>query len=463
MKSIWKLNFLQTGKQTDRFPVRLLFFLFSLCPLWAYAQSEEDIRRAMDMYDYETPIATIAVATGDSVLTPLRAQALKAMNRYAEALKEWNSLLKPDSTDTKLLMELAECYRQTNRPPMAAACYEKAASLHPDNAFFRQQHIRALLAADNYEKARDFCQVWIAQDSTSASGFKYLGMAYEGMKQDSMSRFNAFQAFEQAYLRDSLDAQTVAHIAAIFNDTEQYGDAMAITENYRLTDTTSIDVNRQNAKAYCLMKEYKTAISRYEALKQLGDHSFTTLYYLGISHFADQWFYGAQENLLEAHKKNPDDVNVLYYLGRSCVYTSWKKEGLEYIKEAFENIIPADSLVLRMQEALVECHSLQQDGDPYEYIDAMKDLYQLNKKYTLFYRIATVYDNQKDFANAVYFYEKYMKQVPKDKQTILDSEGVPMQKAKTWYETAARRVEEIKAEEFFRGGKEPSKPSKDKP
>ena len=68
----------------------LIIVLLTLFPLSANAQSETDFRKALEAYDYETPIAQIASACGDSLLTPLRAQALKAMNRHLEALKEWN-------------------------------------------------------------------------------------------------------------------------------------------------------------------------------------------------------------------------------------------------------------------------------------------------------------------------------------------------------------------------------------
>ena len=432
---------------------RIVTLLLSLLPLCASAQTVEEIRQALEAYDYETPIAGIRPASGDSVFTPLRAQALKAMSRHAEALKEWNSLLQPDSTNAKVLIELAECYRLTNRTQDAALCYGKAVSLQPANKFFRQQHIRTLLVSEKYEAARDASHAWLERDTVSATGFKFLGMAYEGMaKDDPDALSNAFLAYNAAYRRDSLDAQTVAHIASIFNDNQQYVDAVSVTETYRATDTLNVDVNRQNAKAYCMLKEYKTAVARYEALKAIGDHSFTTLYYLGISHYGDNWFYGSQENLLAAYKKNPYDVNLLYYLGKSCARTSWKAEGVDFMKKALEIAIPADSLVLRLYEGLVECYSYYPKRDPYQYIDTMKKLYSMNKKYTLLYRIADVYDRQKDYANAVHYYEKYMALVPKNKQMALDDEGNPLPDVDTMYLKARRRVEKIKAEDFFRNG-----------
>ena len=419
--------------------------------MWAKAQSIEEIHRAMDAYDYEMPIAQIAPASGDTLFTPLRAKALRAMNRNAEALKEWNSLLQADSTNTNVLIELAECYKLVGRTSEATPCYEKAVALHPENTYFRQQHIRTLLATENYEQARDACHAWLDRDSLSATAFKLMGMAYEGMVSDNPDALtNAFMSYATAYGIDSLDAQTVAHIASIFNNNEQFQDAVDVTEKYRLTDTLNIDVNRQNAKAYCLLKEYPTAINRYESLKGMGDKSFTTLYYLGISHYADNWMYGAYDNLLLAHKKSPMDVNVLYYLGKSAARTSWKKEGVGYIQEAIEISTPTDSLMARLYDGLVECYRYV--NAPYEKIEAMKKLYSYNKKYTLFYHIAYTYDRQKDYANAVHYYEKYMALVPKDKQLALDDEGKPKPNVETLYQIAKRRVEKIKAEDFFRNG-----------
>ena len=428
-----------------------LLLLIGLCPMWAKAQSIEEIHRAMDAYDYEMPIAQIAPASGDTLFTPLRAKALRAMNRYPEALKEWNSLLQADSTNTKILIELAECYKLVGRTSEATPCYEKAVALHPENTYFRQQHIRALLATENYEQARDACHAWLDKDSLSATAFKLMGMAYEGMVSDNPDALtNAFMSYNAAYRIDSLDAQTVAHIAAIFNNNEQFKDAVDVTEKYRLTDTLNIDVNRQNAKAYCFLKDYPSAIKRYEALKAMGDNSFTTLYYLGVSHYGDNWMYGAYDNLLLAHKKSPMDVNVLYYLGKAAARTSWKKDGLGYLKEAIEIAVPTDSLMARLYDGLVECYRYM--NDPYEKIEAMKKLYSYNKRYTLFYHIAYTYDRKRDYANAVHYYEKYMAQVPKDKQLALDDEGKPKPNVETLYQIAKRRVEKIKAEDFFRNG-----------
>ena len=85
-------------------------------------------------------------------------------------------------------------------------------------------------------------------------------------------------------------------------------------------------------------------------------------------------------------------------------------------------------------------------------METMKKLYSYTKKYKIFYQIADIYDRQKDYANAVHYYEKYMSLVPKDRQEALDDEGKPIPNAETLYQRVKRRIEKIKAEDFFRNG-----------
>ena len=174
---------------------KLVVFLLMMFPLILCAQTETDIRKAIADYNYDIPINQITPACGDTVLTPLRAQALKAMNRYSDSLKEWNSLLKSDSTNAEVLMELADCYKQVHRGVEASQCYAKLLSLSPENSFFRMQYIRSLLLTENYPQARDACHEWLEKDTISPLGYKYLAQAYEGMvSEDPQMLMNVFTA-----------------------------------------------------------------------------------------------------------------------------------------------------------------------------------------------------------------------------------------------------------------------------
>ena len=411
-----------------------------------------ELRKSLEQYDYETVMESIPPVVGDSLFTPLRAQALKAMGRLSETLAEWNSLLPSDSSNIKVAIELAECYRQMGNARKAVECYRKAMEIQPLNKYFRLQCIRTLLNAEEYEEAKTACHEWLDMDTVSATGYKYLGQSYEGLvEKDPEAISYAFLSYNAAYRRDSLDAQTVARIANIFNNNRQYADAIDVTETYRLTDTLNTDVNRQNAKAYCLNKAYKKAIERYESLKRMGDRSFTTLYYLGVSYIQDNWPYGGYDNLTLAHRLNPQDINVLYYLSQACAHSSYKQEGVEYILKAIDIATPKDSLMARLYEGLAECYYYA--DEPYKRIDALKELYQWNQHRVNFYRIAEIYDRQEDYANAVHYYEKYMSMVPEDQRIPRDEEGNPIEGGQqTYYQLAEKRIKKIKEEDFFRHG-----------
>lgn len=433
----------------------------SLIVLCAYSQTESEIQKAIKACNYETVIHQIEPILGDTIMTPLRAQSLKAMNRHLEAIKEWNSLLKSDSSNVDILMELAGCYKVINKNQQAILCYRKAAGLYPENNFFRQQYIRSLLTNEDYEKACDECKLWIERDSTSATAYQLLGMAYEGISPDFPDMLkDACQAYQCAYRLDSLNGQTVARLAAIYNGFEQYKNAVEITENYRQTDTTDIHINRQNAKAYCMLKEYDKSIERHEALKNLNDKSFTTYYYLGISYLLgkkDDW--EAHDNLLLAHNKRPLDINTLYHLSKASLQSSWKEDGLEYIKRAIEIVTPDDSTMIRLYERLVECSLRVRKDDPYERIENMKKLYALNKDYTLFYEIGHIYEKEtKDEANAYHYYKKYMDMITKNGKLLVDNNGNRTNKGQglTWeariQEDIIRFFIKMREKEFFEKG-----------
>ncbi len=424
----------------------VIFLLSILFPVALFAQTHEDITRAMDSYDYERVIALTDTITGDSLSLAARVQALKAMNRHAQAVKTLQTLFSKDSTNTKTIVELAECYKAMGNNRRATEYYEAAMNLRPENKFFRLQHIRSLLAVQDYEAMVTACHGWLERDTLSATGYKYLGLAYKGM-QDPV---NAFYSFNIAYRRDSLDAQTVAHIADLFINNEQFQDAVDVTENYRLTDTTSIEVNRQCARAYCLQKDYKKAIERYEALKQQGDDSFLTHYYLGIAYYGDIWYYGAYDNLKLAHAKAPTDFNTLYFLARAAARTSWKKESVAYMEEARDLAIPTDSLVAKIYDGLAECYGYA--NEPRKQLEALQQLYDLTKRNVLFFRMAGVYEVRlKDAENAIRYYERYMRNVPEAERYVLDETGKPVPNSETYYQVAERRIRKLKEERFFQG------------
>lgn len=162
------------------------------------------------------------------------------------------------------------------------------------------------------------------------------------------------------------------------------------------------------------MKDYQTAIQRYEQLLSLGDSTFTTCYYLGVSYYAVEKFYEAHDILEVARQYDKRNVNLLYYLGRSCSKTSWKDQGVAYLEEAVAYATPPDSAMVRLYVGLTDCYKMALM--PKEQIKTMQDRYDKYdiENHKLLYDMAYVYQYQlkdKRIQNVVW--RLSLKRVPK--------------------------------------------------
>ena len=411
-----------------------------------FSQHKDSIRLFWEACDYtEVLRLTDGMSAEDGEMMDWRLQACRATSDWKEAERVLRRRLATDSLRVRTWAELAECYRRQGRLECSAEAFRRAVVLRPRAGFLRTGYVQCLLDLSEAQKAKTACHDWLAADSTSATAYRMLGQAYE--MEDSIPY--AFLGYNAAYRLDSLDAQTVARIANIFNLNQQYADAENITATYRCTDTLNLDVNRQHAKALCLQQKYPEAIARYEALKRMGDRSFLTCYYLGMAYYGDNWFYGAYDNLKLASKRNPTDINTLYYLGLSAARTSWKEEGVACLEQALKLAIPSDSLIAKLYDGLGECKG--RAGDVPGKVAALKKSYSYSHQNKTLFSIARLYDSLKDTKNAVLYYERFMKQVPDDERYLLDENGEVDAKGMTHWQEAYRRVRQLKEQLFFEG------------
>lgn len=180
-----------------------------------------------------------------------------------------------------------------------------------------------------------------------------MGQVYDNT--EIMHVIDAYLDIQKRYPNDYLSA---AKLGNIYVAGHQYEDAINITEKYRSIDSTNVLVNRINAQAYCLNKDYPKAIERYEQLLQEKDSSFQTCFYAGISYYALEDFYPAHDLLERALKDDNTNINVLYYLGRACSKTSWKEDGVTYLETAVSLAMPSDSVMSRLYVGLADCYKM---------------------------------------------------------------------------------------------------------
>lgn len=408
----------------------------------------------MNNYDYEKAIMLIDKEQPTTELLFQKGKALKSLGRNAEALHTFRQIIAGDSLNQRAFIEAAECCKQSAKYQDALKYYQKAIDIHPDNKYVRIQYISLLCNLQQYEEAFGESSV-LAETDSSAVILHLQAQSLEGRTGFLDAALGCYHVIQDKYPDDYLAA---AKLGQIYNAMQFYEYAIEATEKYREADTTNVVVNRQNAQAYCLSGDYPMAIKRYEYLVGQRDSSFHTYYYLGISYYATEKFYEAHDMLEIARKYDPENVNLLYYLGRACAKTSWKKQGIEYLETAIDLSLPKDSAMTRLYKGLRDCCRLGRE--PAKAIQAAKDQYKYDKtNHKLLYDIAIDYLFMKDNKNATHYLEAFLKTRPKDtKETAIEinKKGEVEVNMEYYYRSAMETLKKLKQkakeEDFFKNG-----------
>ena len=438
---------------------RIILLAFLCTTTLVMAQRINHVQEAIANYDYEAALTLIAKEKPTIPLLLQKGKAQRGLGMNTEALSTYQEIIANDTANTRAYIEAAECCRSLAKYQQALKYYEQALDLNPENKYVRIQYIGLLLSLQKFQDALGESSLMTEKDS-SAIALHLQAQSFEGMG-ELLPATGCYYNIQEKYPDDYLAA---AKLAALNIAGSYFNEAIEATEKYRQTDTTNIAVNRQNALAYCLNKDYPTAIQRYEYLVNQGDSSFHTCYYLGISYYAEEKYYEAHDFLEAARKHDPENVNLLYYLGRACAKTSWKKLGVEYLEKALDLTIPKDSNMVRLYIGMTDCYKMAQM--PKEQIESIRERYRKYDKqnHKLLYDMAFIYFySLKDKKNTERCLEAFLKTRPKEdkeEEAKLNERGELVLGTKNYYNAAANWLKDIqskqKIEDFFLGGNVPA-------
>ena len=434
----------------------ILLFAFFGHILATTAQSpvSNDIREAMNNYDYEAALQLMEKTPSSILLLYLKGKALKELGRNNEALNVFNQLTKQDSLNPRAYIEAGECYKTLGKFQPALLCYKRVLDLKPDHKYVRIQYISQLLNLQKYQEALGESTALAEQDS-SATILHLKAQSLEGLYSDPNIQIGAYMEIRQLYTADELAATKVPSLYIRTNNCDY---PLETCEAYRKTDTTNATVNRLEAQAYCLNQEYQKALERYQPLLAQGDSSFYNCYYAGISHYALNQPYEAHDLLEAARKHAPDHIDLLYYLGKACSKTLWKKKGMEYMEDAIRLVFPQDSVVARLYGGLADC--CREAAEPRKQIKALMQQYKYNPQahYVLYKAAFVSFYHLKDLESTEKYLEAYLKTRPKESKDqpqemteegdIVINENNRYNAAEAWLQDLQKRK---KVEDFFQG------------
>lgn len=434
--------------------ILLFAFLGHILATTAQSPVSNDIREAMNNYDYEAALQLMEKTPSSIPLLYLKGKALKELGRNNEALNVFNQLTKQDSLNPRAYIEAGECYKTLGKFQPALLCYKRVLDLKPDHKYARIQYISQLLNLQKYQEALGESTALAEQDS-SATILHLKAQSLEGLYSDPNIQIGAYMEIHERYPDDYLAA---SKLASLYIRNNYYDYAIETCEAYRKTDTTNATVNRLEAQAYCLNQEYQKALERYQPLLAQGDSSFYNCYYAGISHYALNQPYEAHDLLEAARKHAPDHIDLLYYLGKACSKTLWKKKGMEYMEDAIRLVFPQDSVVARLYGGLADC--CREAAEPRKQIKALMQQYKYNPQaHYVLYKVAFVsFYHLKDLESTEKYLEAYLKTRPKESKDqpqemteegdIVINENNRYNAAEAWLQDLRKRK---KVEDFFQG------------
>jgi len=434
--------------------ILLFAFLGHILATTAQSPVSNDIREAMNNYDYEAALQLMEKTPSSIPLFYLKGKALKELGRNNEALNVFNQLTKQDSLNPRAYIEAGECYKTLGKFQPALLCYKRVLDLKPDHKYARIQYISQLLNLQKYQEALGESTALAEQDS-SATILHLKAQSLEGLYSDPNIQIGAYMEIHERYPDDYLAA---SKLASLYIRNNYYDYAIETCEAYRKTDTTNATVNRLEAQAYCLNQEYQKALERYQPLLAQGDSSFYNCYYAGISHYALNQPYEAHDLLEAARKHAPDHIDLLYYLGKACSKTLWKKKGMEYMEDAIRLVFPQDSVVARLYGGLADC--CREAAEPRKQIKALMQQYKYNPQahYVLYKAAFVSFYHLKDLESTEKYLEAYLKTRPKESKDqpqemteegdIVINENNRYNAAEAWLQDLRKRK---KVEDFFQG------------
>jgi tetratricopeptide (TPR) repeat protein len=380
------------------FPFLLL--LFSLHP--AMAQSKDSIAAMMQQYDYHGALMEINKINSDSLdfeILYLKAKALNALSRFSEAIACFDSIYKSDSSNIKVALELADCYKSVSNLKKPQEIYEKALLMNPANNYIRQLLANVCMTTEQYLKAKELYLTSCSGDTTGHL-LKQIAGCYEKLGMED----SAICYYRRAMQWNPNDYQPPFRLASLYKSQNEFEKGIAVTDTFLTRIPDNRDVNRLSGYLHYLNKDFPVAVERFLHSIALSDTSVFVNKYLGYSYFKKNDFTGAIKYLEKVFAVDSTDAEMCYALGLA----NDPPENIRY----FNTAINIASPVVNMLSVVYQDLSLALTK-AWKYNDAldalMKSLELTPRDPAILYKIGVHYDNwMDDKAMALKYYRDFL-------------------------------------------------------
>lgn len=416
-----------------------------------YAQNDSDgWKRAMENYDFTGAISIldrqidslekIYCAIQDSTALQKcsgqikdrymqKATCQKSLYKFSGAIESISAAIAIAGEDPAAFSSLADCHRLNGNDNAAMVFYSIATQLAPENIFFKIQKAALQYKMADYAGCIDEGRRIIAIDSIPAV-LVQMGNSFNKLHQSD----SALYYYSKVYPKNPADYRTLEKISGIYLGRKMYDTVIVMATSYLANDSANVVINPILGLALHGKKRYEESFSVFERSLELGCDRLSGYYYQGLNKLMMEEYKDAHMWFEKAHALDPEDVNLVYYMGYSSSYVPRRKNYADSLFYSAGLMLQPDSaMVHKINVSRGDLHFGYED-----YRSAIKYYLDAEKYAPLapvqLVKLGFAYRILKDYTNALNCYNRYF-QVGRDGTA-------------SWY-FAEKEVAFIKEEEFM--------------
>lgn len=426
--------------------LRSIFFsLLLLHSMWLLSQSN-GVQNALQNHRYNEALALLEkeIPTREALL--LKADCQIKLYNYVSAMNIYKQLSEEYPGDANMMVAMAECADQSGDSNQSLHYWIMADSLSPGNQFIQIRKAMAFYNNNRWAEAIGEAKTVFESDSVPLL-LRMVGDAYLYSSQGD----SAIWYYSKALARNPADYWVVNKLGSIYLGAKFYNATIDLTENYlENINQNQLKVGQLNGMAHFSAQNYEEATQRLKRNVALGDSSYTTCYYLGMSLYATRLYYESISWLENAYRKNNNDINMLYYYGTALSKTYDRQKGIEILTEGVEKIEETNGMLFDFDRSFADAY--MRSGNHVKAIEYFQSAYKRKPDtHSLLYNIASCYDAMKEYNNAIDYFDRFLKTAPKERITdghdlTGKSDSVTISIEESLYMSASYRMKKLKDE-----------------
>ncbi|MEQ7799850.1 tetratricopeptide repeat protein [Pedobacter sp. ASV1-7] len=327
--------------------------------------------------------------------------------RYVEAANYLQSIYNEDTQNPKEIKQLAYAYVMAGKLPEAEKNYLKLYEQQPKSLPILFSLASINVRRGNDEKAKEYYQEIIRNDTASFNAYKGLAELYKG--EDKKTIDKRMSILYKANKLNPIDPDVAFDLCETYFKMENLNDALRVLDTALAADSTNLRLLKMKMPIGIATKNYKTSVDTGEALLKYGDSSSFVLNNLAKSYFLLLDYKNALKYFLKLDSQQAlDNETLSYNIGMSYRGVKDYKNAIPYLQKAINQGI---------SQKIASYYGLL--GDSFEGVNknieantAYKKGLQFENNGSLLYNIALVYETKlNDKKNAIDYYGQYLKTI----------------------------------------------------